>query len=253
MSRPGPDRHDRSMTKSSARAARLATAGLLVLSAVPIIAGASRVAAIAGGRPVTPENARFVEIPVPVVVHIIGATLFCVLGAFQFHRGFRRRRPGWHRIVGRILVPSGIIAALSGIWMTLYYPLPAHDGARFGILGIERLFFGTLMAAAIVISFRAILKRDIVRHRAMIRGYAIGMGAGTQVLTILPWVAVVGPPGALAKALLMGAAWLINVAFAEWIIRRRPRRRGAATRRTGVPVARKAPNAVTTAAPDPAR
>ncbi|MEU7904474.1 DUF2306 domain-containing protein [Actinoplanes sp. NPDC049118] len=209
------------MTISPTWTARLSTAGLLLLSAVPVVAGASRVAGLAAGAQSTPDTARFVEAPAPVVAHIIGATLFCVLGAFQFHRGFRRRRPGWHRITGRVLVPCGLAAALSGIWMTLFYPLPEHDGARFGILGIERLVLGAVMAAAIVISLRAILRRDIVRHRAwMIRGYAIGLGAGTQVLTLMPWMLTVGEPGAFGRSMLMGAGWLINIVVAEWIIRR---------------------------------
>jgi hypothetical protein len=47
----------------------------------------------------------------------------------------------------------------------------------------------------------------------MIRAYAIGLAAGTQVFTE-GLDAVVG--GDLAK----GAGWLINLAVAEWTIRR---------------------------------
>jgi hypothetical protein len=54
----------------------------------------------------------------------------------------------------------------------------------------------------------------------MIRAYAIGMGAGTQVLTHLPWFILVGKPGESARTALMGAGWVINVVVAEWIIRR---------------------------------
>ena len=42
-----------------------------------------------------------------------------------------------------------------------------------------------------------------------------------------------GQPGVFSHAMLMIASWVINLAFAEWIIRRRPRRRPRA-----VPVAR---------------
>jgi uncharacterized membrane protein len=187
------------------------------------------VAGLASGAAVTPGNERFFAMPLPVVVHIIGASLFCLLGALQFHRGLRRRR--WHRIAGRVLVPCGLAAAITGVWMTLYYPLPANDGTRFGILGLSRLGFGAMMAVAIVLSVVAIRRRDIVRHRAwMIRAYAIGLGAGTQVFTHLPWVLLLGTPGVGTRAVLMNAGWIINVVFAEWIIRRR--------RRSAVPVAR---------------
>jgi hypothetical protein len=62
-----------------------------------------------------------------------------------------------------------------------------------------------------------------MRHRAwMMRGYAIGLGAGTQVLTLLVGELILGPPSALSGDLLLGAAWVINLAVAEWAIRKRP-------------------------------
>ena len=57
----------------------------------------------------------------------------------------------------------------------------------------------------------------------MMRGYAIGLGAGTQSLTLGNWFLIVGAaPGELSRALLMGAGWAINLAVAEWLVRRRP-------------------------------
>jgi hypothetical protein len=52
----------------------------------------------------------------------------------------------------------------------------------------------------------------------MMRGYAIGLGAGTPVLTLLVGELIAGPPSELSRALLMGAGWVINLAVAEWII-----------------------------------
>ena len=57
------------------------------------------------------------------------------------------------------------------------------------------------------------------------RAYAIGLGAGTQVLTHLPWFILVGKPGESSRAVLMAAGWVINLAVADWISRRRPARR----------------------------
>jgi hypothetical protein len=56
----------------------------------------------------------------------------------------------------------------------------------------------------------------------MIRGYAIGLGAATQIFTLGFGEPVFGT-GMLATALLTGAGWVINLAVAEWIICRRPR------------------------------
>ncbi|GIH76812.1 DUF2306 domain-containing protein [Planobispora longispora] len=204
---------------SPARAGWLAPTGLIVLSVVPVIAGAVRLGELTAGAEVTAENARFFAAPVPIVLHILSVTVYSLLGAFQFAPGLRRRRPGWHRAAGRLLVGCGLVAALSGLWMTVFYAFPAGDGA---LLAGFRLVFGSGMALSIVLGLAAIRRRDIVRHRAwMTRGYAIGLGAGTQVLTHLPWSLVAGEPGEFSRALLMGAGWVINLAVAEWIIRRR--------------------------------
>ncbi len=55
----------------------------------------------------------------------------------------------------------------------------------------------------------------------MMRAYAIGLGAGTQVLTLAAGELLVGPPDETTRALLMGAAWALNLALAEWAIRKR--------------------------------
>ena len=66
---------------------------------------------------------------------------------------------------------------------------------------------------------------DMIRHRAwMTRAYAIGLGAGTQVLTGIVGELTIGTPNELENALLMGAGWVINLAVAEWAIRKRLRR-----------------------------
>src|SRR5882762_8625177 len=79
---------------SSARTEWLVPAGLLLLSTVPVAAGAFRLTQLTVGADITPENARFFAAPIPIVVHIVGATLYSVLGAFQFVPNLRQRRPG---------------------------------------------------------------------------------------------------------------------------------------------------------------
>jgi hypothetical protein len=202
-------------TRSSGRA-WLIPAGLIVLSLVPILAGAFRITDLTTGGEITPANERFFSSPIPVIAHILAATIYLVLGSFQFVPRLRRGRPSWHRIAGRILVPAGLIAALTGMWMGVFYPRPEYDM-------IVRLVFGAAMAASILLGLHAVLRRDFVTHRAwMIRGYAIGIGAGTQVLTALGWMLVTGdatPDGPTTCALLV-AGWLINLAVAETVIRR---------------------------------
>ncbi|QUQ65489.1 DUF2306 domain-containing protein [Kutzneria sp. CA-103260] len=229
MSRTRSGRDDLAMTSSTKRIWPLPT-GLILLSTIPVLAGGLRIGQLSTGAQITAENARFFADPVPVVVHVISVTVFCVLGAFQFSTGFRVRWPRWHRVAGRIVAPCGVAAALSGLWMTVYYPRPPGVG---DLLTGFRLVFGTAMAVSLVLGFAAVLRRDIARHRAwMTRGYAIGIGAGTQAVTQLPVVLVIGPLNELTTALMMLGAWLLNLAIAEWFLRRRspgvrPARRGS--------------------------
>jgi uncharacterized membrane protein len=213
------------MTTSAATTSRsdwLVPASLVLLTLVPAAAGAVRLTELAGSPEITADNARYVATPLPVVLHIVSATLFCLLGAFQFAPGFRRRHRTWHRVSGRVLVPAGLLSALTGLWMIAFYPPMAGDGP---LLAVIRYAVGAAMVASILLGFRAILRRDVKTHSAwMIRGYAIGLGAGTQVFTHLPWAVAGVIPSGTTRALLMAAGWLINIAVAEWIIRRKPAR-----------------------------
>src|SRR5579859_7683517 len=84
-----------------------------------------------------------------------------------------------------------------------------------------RLLFGAAMVGSLIVGFAAIRRRDVKQHRAwMMRGYAIGLGAGTQVVTLGAGAVIAGPPSELSRALLMGAGWVINLAVAEWAIRK---------------------------------
>lgn len=207
------------MVLSRLKSGWLLPAALLALVAIPIAAGAVRLGQLSSGANVTPENARFVAAPVPVVLHIISAVLFCLLGAFQFAPRVRQRWPGWHRRVGRLLIVSGVLAGLSGLWMTQFYPRVPNDGP---LLYVFRLLAGAGMVVCVLLGFAAIRKGRVAQHRAWItRGFAIGVGAGTQALVHLPWILIVGQPGELGRALLMGAGWTINLAVAEWNVRRR--------------------------------
>lgn len=192
---------------------------LLALTAVPIAAGVARLFWLADGT-IRPDSARFASTPIPLVVHIVSIIIFGVLGAFMFTPSLRARWPRWHRIAGRLLAPAGLVAAFTGLWMTLFYPPGVIDGQ---ILFVLRLIFGSAMAVSLLLGLDAVSRRAFVEHGAwMLRAYAIGMGAGTQVLTTFAWLILVGPTNEASRAFVMGAGWVINAIAAEWILRRRP-------------------------------
>ena len=213
-----------------ARSAVWLVAGLLILSVLPLIFGVLRLIQLAGGAAIMPAPARLDASPLPVVVHIVSAAVYGPLGAFQFAPGVRRRYPGWHRVAGRLLVPCGLAVALSGLWMTLVYPTLPGTGA---LLYAFRLVFGSAMVVSIVLGYTTIRRGELTRHRAwMTRGYALGLGASTQMLTGIVGEMIAVPQSALSHDLLKGAGWVINLLVAEWAIRRRRRRLPAEQVRT---------------------
>jgi uncharacterized membrane protein len=220
--RPAPQRRPGVRDKSSWPV----PLALVVLSLIPVISGSLRLLEVAGGPQLMPTNPRIDASPAPLVVHVLGAALYALFGAFQFSARLRRRHLNWHRRTGRILVGAGLAVAGSGLWMTLFY-----SGAPGGVLlWAIRLLVGSTMAAAIVLGFTAIRRRDIAAHRAwMIRAYALGLGAGTQAFTEGIGEALFGT-GDLSKAISMGSAWVINALVAEWVIQRPSVRRAARAR-----------------------
>jgi uncharacterized membrane protein len=195
---------------------------LIALVVIPAISGTLRLIELAGGPQLMPAEPRFISSPLPLVVHIVSAVGYAIFGAFQFSAALRRRRPGWHRAAGRVLVVLGMAVALSALWMTLFYPRQPGTG----VLAYSfRLAFGAGMAASIILGITAIRRRDIARHQAwMIRAYALALGAGTQVFTKGIGPAIFGT-SELTLDLSLGAGWVVNLAIAEYLIRRPDRRR----------------------------
>ena len=192
---------------------------LLALSAVPFAAGIARVAGLTGNPPITLENARFVAAPLPVIVHILSASLFSILGALQFSIELRRRTPQLHRVLGRTAGASGVFAALSGLRMTVVYPIPPE--LQGSLLCVVRVLVSVGMLFSIFLSINAAMQRNIAVHRAwIIRAYALGQGAGMQVVVLLPWMLLIGKPSALQRDVLMSMAWSINLIVAEWAIQK---------------------------------
>jgi hypothetical protein len=190
---------------------------LVVLSLVPILGGLNRLHDMTSSFSISPESFRFHKAPIPITFHILGASLFCCLGAFQFSHYFRARWPCWHRLTGRALVFFGLVCAFSGLWMTLCYqiPKPLQGTALYWV----RLLVGCAMSAALILAVITIIQRNIPLHRAwMIRAYALAQGAGTQVLLFLPLIITQGEVTGLLRDVLMITGWGINLIVAEFII-----------------------------------
>jgi len=206
----------------------------VLLSAVPLVAGALRLVQLAGGPAVIPADDRFAGFPAALVLHILGASVFALLGVVQLVPRLRRDHRTWHRRSGRVVAAAGLVVSGSALWLTVCYEPQPGTGP---LLLVLRLVVAPAMAACLLLGVAAIRRGDVSGHRAwMVRGYALGLAAGTQAFTGGLAEAVVGT-GELRSDVAKGLGWVINVAVAEWIVRRpgrRLRRRHAAalTRRT---------------------
>jgi hypothetical protein len=193
---------------------------LVALCFVPVASGALRLVQLAGGPEIMPADDRFLGWPLALVIHIVGSAAFALVGAFQFVAALRRR--GWHRRAGRLLAVAGLMVAGSALWLTLFYDPQPGTGP---LLFVVRLVVAPAMAGCLVLGVAAARRRDFIAHRTwMVRAYAIAVGAGTQVFTQGFGEALLGR-GELSGDLLKAAGWAINLAVAEWVIRRPARRR----------------------------
>lgn len=213
---------------STRRPVWLMPIGLVLLSLVPLTAGALRLIQLTGGPEVISADPRITASPIPIVVHVVGAAVYALLGILQFVPSVRSRHRAWHRRARRVLVVTGLLVAGSALWMTLVYARQPGTGE---ILYLARLVFGTALVLCLVQGVAAARRGDFAAHRAwMIRAYAIAVAAGTQVFTETISEAVFGA-GEVQDDLAKASAWVINLVIAEWIIRRQPGRRALRVRR----------------------
>lgn len=194
----------------------LAITGLLLLSALPVLGGVFRLTEVSA----EPAGVLLIPSRPALVTHIVAMTVFCVLGAFQFSPALRTRHR-WHRAAGRVLIPAGFLAALSAVWLAVFFGGDPEELA----LAMIRLLFAVAMTAFLVRGVIAIRRRDFAAHGGwMTRAYAIAVSGGTQALVFALGTIPLGEVDAFGEAWLVGAAFVINSAAAELLIRRRSAR-----------------------------
>lgn len=200
--------------RQRAKSGWLAITGLLLLSALPVLGGVLRLSEGSSDAASTSLAS-----PLPMIAHIVAMSVYVLLGAFQFSPALRVRR-GWHRTAGRVLIPAGFIAALSAVWLAVFFGGPADEFS----LAMVRLVFGVAMTVFLVLGAIAIKHRDFAAHGAwMTRAYAIAVSGGTQALVYALWTLTVGEVDASGETLLVAAGFVINSVVAELVILRRAR------------------------------
>ena len=148
--------------------------------------------------------------PLGLQIHIAASSLALIVGAFQFWKPLRMRRPTLHRWNGRVYVAACLLGGVAGGAIALYSSAGPVAGWGFFILAVLWVPF-TLLALA------AAMRRDFVAHqRWMIRSFALTFGAVTLRLYLPIGVMTVGFD--TAYPIIAWLAWVPNLIAVEiWL------------------------------------
>jgi uncharacterized membrane protein len=157
-------------------------------------------------------NSRFFT-PLGIQIHIGASAVALIVGAFQFLKPLRLRRPQLHRWIGRLYVAACVVGGLAGGAIALYSSAGLVAGWGFFTLALVWVPV-TLLALA------AAWRRDFVAHeRWMIRSFALTFGAVTLRLYLPLGVMTVGFD--VAYPIIAWIAWVPNLIVAEIWLRAR--------------------------------
>lgn len=171
-------------------------------------------ALLSGVMPTDPADMHYVRHALLISFHIIPGFIFLALGPLQFMGAIRVRWPKVHRISGRIFVASGFMTAISAIGINIVFP---PFGGLFKSIAVY--IFSIALIVSLTIAVRAILRRDITRHRAwMIRAFAIGLAISTMRIFFIPMYLLYGVPNDFTVAMGMWIGFLFNILIAEFIL-----------------------------------
>lgn len=168
------------------------------------------------GALVLPEmKASFIAHPAGIYTHAFASVAALALGPFQFSTRLRTRYNALHRWIGRFYLSIGVlVGGLSGLYV-----------AQFAFGGpIARLGFSTLAVCWLYTGLRAYLavrRGAIDEHRRwLVRNYALTFAA-VMLRLYMPIFMLSGVEIAVAYPIIAWLCWLPNLAFAEWLNKRR--------------------------------
>ena len=148
-----------------------------------------------------------------LVLHVMGSATALLFGALQLLPGMRSRWRWAHRWIGRLYASGCLLGGTGGLVMA--FGSTAGPWATLGFGGLAIAWLGTT-----VMAWRTAIARDFTAHRAWaIRSWSLTFAAVTFRLC-LPIFPLLGLPFVEGYRAASIYAWLINLAVAEWIVRR---------------------------------
>lgn len=151
--------------------------GWILLSIVVLLVfGGIRIAETMAIPPPTDAFAiRYAEHPVVAFVHFLPGLVFIVFAPLQFIKRIRRKKIGFHRKNGWMLVP---LAAVSGVYaLVAAFTLPAFGGWP---TIAATVVFGIVFLYALWRAVAHIRRREVQQHREwMIRMFSLAIAVAT--------------------------------------------------------------------------
>lgn len=148
-------------------------------------------------------------------VHVVFGGLALLLSPVQLSARLRARAPRLHRVSGRVVLVSIVLAGLAGFlvaWVNVAGPVGT---AGFGTLAVLWVGFALL-------GLRAIRGGDVAAHRRwMLRTFAMTYAAVTLRLWLVVLIVLLGDFAA-AYVLVPFLCWVPNLLVVEWLLRRTP-------------------------------
>ncbi|MEX2272862.1 MAG: DUF2306 domain-containing protein [Vicinamibacterales bacterium] len=146
---------------------------------------------------------RFASHRAATLLHVLAGTLFLGLAPLQFSSRIRGRYIALHRWSGRLLLVTGILTTIAGMYFGVLMPFAGVPEAI--VIGLV----GTFFLFAISTAFMAIRRRDVARHRAwMIRAFAVAMGISTVRLVSIPLDLAMTSRGFSTRTIFVLSLWL---------------------------------------------
>jgi len=146
--------------------------------------------------------------------HLLGGGTALLAGAFQFNATLRNRRPGLHRLLGKVYLSAVLIGGLSALFLA-----PSSSGGMTAHLGFGLLAAAWLTTSAV--AYQRARAGEYESHRGwMTRSYALCLAAVTLRI-YLPLAFASGVAFETAYPIISWACWVPNLLAAEWLLRAR--------------------------------
>lgn len=192
----------------------------MALLSLVIVVVATQYFAFDSTRYFEEQRAVYVARQGVLYLHITGAVVALTMLPLQFAAFVRRRWPGLHRASGRLYVFGCVIGGVGGLALST----SAYGGSAAG-LGFAGLALAWM--ATTIVALRAILHRDVARHRRwMILSGSLTFAAVTLRLYLgvyfgLVETGVIDVAFATAYAAIAWLAWVPNLTLAWFATRPR--------------------------------